>query len=290
MAQQIGKNPGKRKSPSYIYVVVSMTLVLFLLGLVGVTLVVSQTITNNYKEEILVELRLKEQVTDADVSQLQSKLQMQPYLLNADYISKDEAAKIMEEDFGEDIAILGYNPLYASVNMNVKAIYANPDSLLQIKNQLESFTEVEAVYYPDEVAGFLNGFVARSTYILLGISIIFLIAAIALIDNTLRLAMFSSRFLIRSMQLVGATRWFIVKPFVGRGLFNGTISGLVAVIALVGLLYYVQLNEPDMVKPEHFPSFVAVFVGVLALGMLISFTSTWLGVRKYLRMKLDDLY
>lgn len=290
MSQQVGKAT-KRSKPSYLYAIISVTMVLFMMGILGVLLVYSQNISNYFRENIEVSIILKDNVNEVDVLQFQKKLELEPYIKSSTYISKDEAARIMQEDLGEDLDLLDYNPLYASVNMYLKADYANKDSLAAIEEELLLNPIVEEVYYFRAIVDLVNRNVRVASIVLGVIAGLLFLIALTLIDNTIKLLMYSNRFIIRSMQLVGATRWFIIKPFLMRGVFNGLVSGLVAVIALVGLMYYAQIKLPALkVVSDNLIGFSIIFAGVIVTGILISWLSTWRAVAKYLSMKLDDLY
>lgn len=290
MSQQVGKAT-KRSKPSYLYAIISVTMVLFMLGILGVLLIYSQNISNYFRENIEVSIILKDNVNEVDVLQFQKKLELEPYIKSSTFISKDEAARIMQEDLGEDLDLLDYNPLYASVNIYLKADYANKDSLAQIEEELLQNPIVEEVYYFRAIVDLVNRNVKVVSMVLGVIAALLFIIALTLIDNTIKLLMYSNRFIIRSMQLVGATRWFIIKPFLMRGVFNGLVSGLVAVIALVGLMYYAQVKLPALqVVSDNLIGFSIIFAGVIVTGILISWLSTWRAVAKYLNMKLDDLY
>ena len=290
MSQQVGKAT-KRSKPSYLYAIISVTMVLFMMGILGVLLVYSQNISNYFRENIEVSIILKDNVNEVDVLQFQKKLELEPYIKSSTYISKDEAARIMQEDLGEDLDLLDYNPLYASVNMYLKADYANKDSLAAIEEELLLNPIVEEVYYFRAIVDLVNRNVRVASIVLGVIAGLLFLIALTLIDNTIKLLMYSNRFIIRSMQLVGATRWFIIRPFLMRGVFNGLVSGLVAVIALVGLMYYAQIKLPALkVVSDNLIGFSIIFAGVIVTGILISWLSTWRAVAKYLSMKLDDLY
>ena len=291
MLEQAGKAPRKRSKPSYIYSIISITMVLFMLGILGHVLLFSQKLSEYFRESIEISLILKEGLSDADIFQFQKKLEKKPYIKSTRYISKDEAAKILTDDFGEDLAILGYNPLYASINFNLKSSYANTDSLTSIEAELKEYPQVGEIYYFKTIVELINQNIRKVTLLLIAISVILVLIAITLIDNTIRLAMYSSRFLIKSMQLVGATRWFIIKPFMARSILHGFISGVLAVIALVGLLYYAQTQLPTLIiSSGDLINFGEVFVSIIVLGVLITWFSTYISVSKYLRLKLDDLY
>lgn len=291
MSEQVGKAPRRRSKPSYIYSIISITLVLFMLGILGHVLLFSQKLSEYFRESIEISIILNDDLSEADIFQFQKKLEKRPYIKSTKYISKDDAAKILSDDFGEDLSILGYNPLYASINFNLRSEYANSDSLAAIEAELKELPQVEEIYYFKAIVDLINQNIRKVTLILLGVSVMLVLIAITLIDNTIRLAMYSNRFLIKSMQLVGATRWFIIKPFMGRSILNGFISGTMAVTLLVGLLYYAQMQLPTLiVSSDDLYNFAIVFASILALGVIITWFSTYLSVSKYLRLKLDDLY
>lgn len=290
MVAQAGKSPKKRSKPSYIYSVISITLVLFMLGILGHVLLFSQKLSEYFRENIEVSIILKDGLSEADIFQFQKKLERKPYIKSTKYVSKDEAAKILNEDFGEDLEILGFNPLYASINFFLNAKFANTDSLSKIEADLLDQTQVQEVYYFKAIVDLINQNIQTVSLILIGISIMLVLIAITLIDNTIKLTMYSSRFLIKSMQLVGATKWFIIKPFIGRSLLNGLISGLLAVTGLVGMLYYVQTKLPTLLISDDLVSFAIIFISILVVGVLITWVSTYRSVSKYLGLKLDDLY
>jgi cell division transport system permease protein len=292
MSYQVGKIATTKKSkPSYVYSIISVTLVLFMIGILGCFLVYGNTVVRYLRENIEVTLILKNSAKEVDILQLQKRLDKEKYVKSTQYISKDEAAKIMQKDFGEDMKLLDYNPLYASIVLHLNAAYANQDSISVIEKQFASNPNVEEVYYMKGIVDVVNKNV-RNIVILFGaIALIFFLVALALIDNTIKLTMYSNRFLIRSMQLVGATRWFIIKPFIGRSIANGLVAGLTSVIALIGLLYYAQDKLPaNLIVSSDMVTFSIIFVCVILIGISLSLASTYFAVSKYLKIKLDDLY
>ena len=292
MAEQVGKAPRKRSTPSYIYSIISITLVLFMLGILGHVVLFSQKVSEYFRESIEISIILKDGLSDADIFQFQKKLEKRPYIKTTEYISKEKAAQILHDDFGEDLEVLGgSNPLYASINFHMKSGYANSDSLAAIEVELEELPQVQEIYYFKAIVDLINQNIRKVTIVLIAISVMLVLIAITLIDNTIRLAMYSNRFLIKSMQLVGATRWFIIKPFMGRSLLNGFISGVLAVTLLVASLYYAQMQIPTLiVSTDDLFNFALVFVSIILAGIFIAWFSTYRSVSKYLGLKLDDLY
>ncbi len=277
--------------PSYIYSIISITIVLFMLGLAGVLLLQAQNLSAYFKENIEVTLILSDNATFDEVKMLQEKLNKEPYVKSLQYVSKEEAAKRYikqnEEDFRK---VLDYNPLFSAINMYLNAQYANADSLLAIKTRLKKTTIIEDVFYQEALLNMININAGKLSFALLVLSIIFLVTAFALIDNTIKLAMYANRFLIKSMQLVGATRWFIAGPFIKQSVYNGIVSGIAACIGLTLLLLFAQWNLPELSALHEPFSFLLLCVVVVLIGIAISWWSTKQAVLKYLQMQLDELY
>jgi cell division transport system permease protein len=244
----------------------------------------------NFRENIEITIILKDGLNQPDVFSFQKSLERRPFVKSTQYFSKDDAAEVMKNQFGEDLAVLGYNPLYASINMYLNADYATEDSLNAIEKELLDNKMVQEVYYMRALISLVNKNIQKISFLLGGLALLVFVISLTLIDSTIKLLMYSQRFLIRSMQLVGATRWFIIKPYLFRAIFNGTASGLMAIIVLIGLLYYVQKRIPNLIETADLPYFIGIFMAVVLSGILISFFSTFFAVRKYLKLKLDDLY
>lgn len=291
MSLQAGKAGYRKKSsPSFFYSVISITLVLFLMGLIGTLLFFSNKISKYFKENIEITLILKDDISKADVYAFQKVLDLKPYTKTTYYFSKEDAAAIMKQQYGEDMSVLGYNPLFASVNIYLQADYANADSLKIIEEEIMSMGKVQEIYYMRALITIVNQNLKKIGLILGGFALLIFFISVTLIDNTIKLMMYSQRFLIRSMQLVGATRWFIIRPYLLKSILNGLISGLVAVILLVGLMYYLQLKISGLIVAEDLTDFLIIFIAVLLFGLIISASSAFFAIQKYLKIKLDDLY
>ncbi len=281
----------KKNKPSYLYSVISITLVLFMLGLMGLIFSHANSLTRHFKENLEFSMILEEGVTEEQRVALEKYLYTQPFVKSAKYVSKDEAAKDFSDSFDEDfLEILGENPLFDAINIYMKANYANPDSIAKIEKVLLEKKEVKEVYYQAGLVDIVNANVKRITILLLIISVIFLLIAFTLIDNTIRLAMFSDRFLIKSMQLVGATRGFISWPFIKKSLINGLLSGILAVFLIIACLYFAQRNIPELGRLQNFSNLMIICGVVFIIGLLISYISTRSAVLKYLKAELDELY
>lgn len=281
----------KKSKPSYIYSIVSITLVLFMLGLLSLFFLHTKALTNYFKENLEFTLLLKDNIEPAKVEALQNKLTQEAYVKSVRYTSKDEAAEQFTKEFDEDfIEILGANPLPASLNVFLNAPYANADSVSVVKSDLEDEAIIEEIVYQAGLVDTVNDNAQKISIGLMVLSLVFLFIAIALINNTIKLAMYSNRFLIKSMQMVGATRNLITRPFISRSLLNGFISGLIAIILLMALLYFAYSRIPELGQLQNNVTFAGVCIALLLIGMGLSFFSTRQAVLKYLKMKLDELY
>ncbi len=290
MAQQAGKQGTKRSKPSYTYAIISVTITLFILGLVASFMLYSESGSRYLVEQVEINLELKATASEVDILQLQKKLDKEPYVKASMYVSKEEAAKITMDELGADLSLLDYNPLFAKLALNFTSEYLAPDSLEKITAELGKNPLVADVYYDSGTLGLVSKGVKQAGIVISVLGLMILVISLTLIDNTIRLSMYSNRFLIKSMQLVGATRWFIIKPFIMRGLLNGFISGTFAIIALAGAIYWLTQAYPKFSIEISLMKFGAVFLGVMAVGLLISTFSTYRAVSKYLTLKLDELY
>lgn len=281
----------RRLATSYVTTIISITLVLFMLGLLGLLVLHAKKISDYVKENIGFSIMIKEGVREVEIFALQKKLDKEPYVKSTEYISKQRAASEFSEALGEDfVGFLGFNPLLPSIELRIKAPYANPDSISEIERLLYDEPVIKEVDYHKPLVDEINKNVERISVVILGFSLILLIIAIALINNTIRLAVYSKRFLIRSMQLVGGTQKFIQKPFLKKAVLNGFLSGAIAIGLLLLLLYLANEQVPELIEFQDFNLFGILFAGVIALGILISWVSTFFAIRKYIRMKTDSLY
>ncbi len=292
MAKQAEENFQKRRlRGSYISVILSVSLVLFTLGLLGLVMLYAQKLSTQVKENIGFTIYLEDDVKDVDVQRLQKAIDISPYALTTEYISKDDAVDLLKEDLGEDfMQYLDYNPLLASIEVKLNANYAHPDSLAVIKAQLSRSSKIKEISYEESLVKIVQENIQRIGALMGGFSLLLLIVAIALINNSIRLSIYSKRFLIKSMQLVGATQGFIRKPFVQRGIVHGIYSALIAILLIMGLMYYSQQYLPDLIQIQDIEILAYLFVIVLVLGIVISWVSTSLAVRKFIRTRSDKLY
>lgn len=282
----------KRSKPNYIYSIIGVAIVLFIMGIMGWLFLNLRTIGDNFKEDIRISVYLKS--TDKNtIGKLQAYIAGQPYAKNVEYVDKEKAKAIWNAENSEDWAkILDVNPLPESVDFFAKADYVNPDSLNKITADITANfkNDVADIQYPKSLVSSLNERAAKVGIIFLVMSIILCVIVIVSIDNTIRLAMFSNRFLIKTMQMVGATRNFISKPLVIRALINGLISAGIALVVLFGLIQWTAAQFPQIQTLQGMGNNLILFFGLIIVGVGISVLSTYRSVVKYLKMKLDELY
>jgi cell division transport system permease protein len=282
----------RKQNTYFLYAIFGIALVLFVLGIGAFLIIEAQRASASFKENLVVEVVLKDNTDGAEsINALQTLLKGKAYTKTVKYVSKAEAAKILQKDLGEDfLDVLGYNPLYASFVLNLNADYANKASFKTVQADLIKIEGVQQVNVQAGILESLDTDVRKASLIVFVIAIILLIFAISLIFNTIRLAMFSNRFTIKTMQLFGATKWFVIKPFLGRGLVNGFAAGILASLMLGGLIYYLDYVLPELGINQDLITFALLFGAIILFGVIISFFSTLVAVLRYLRMQLDDLY
>lgn len=281
----------RRARSSAASTIIGIALVLFMIGTLALLLLNARQLAVYVKENIQVQVFLNDDAREVDMIQLKKTIDAAPYPRETRYVSKEEAAKTLQEELGEDfIAFLGFNPLLPSIDIRLRAEYAHPDSIRWIAQDLQQNALVHEVAYSPDLIQQVYDNVNKISLILIAFSGLLLLVAIALINNTIRLAMYSRRFTIRSMQLVGATQWFIRRPFVWQGVLNGFYGAVIAAGMLTGLMYLAQREVPEFFELQDVETFLIVFGIILVIGVLISLISTLLAVGRYLRLKLDDLY
>ena len=275
----------------YISTIFSISLVLLMVGLLGLIVLHAKNLSNFVKENIVLNIILDEQAKDADIFKLQKEIEKNPAIKDTEYISKELAARNLSKDLGEDfIKFLGYNPLTASIDVYLKAEYATNDEIQKFTRRLKSKDFVKEVGYQESLVDLVNQNLRSISIIIVVFGATLLLIAVALINNTIRLAMYSQRFIIRSMQLVGATRGFIRKPFVLTGILHGLLGALISIAILIGTLFLARNEVPDLIILEDYTEFAILFFGIISMGILISFFSTFFAVNKYLNQHIDDLY
>lgn len=282
----------KRGRPSYIYSIVGVALVLLMMGIVGWMFLNSKELTKTFKEDVKISVYLRTMNKDS-IGAIQQFITNQPYAKDVKYINKEEAKKIWNAENNEDWAqFLDVNPLPESIDFFAKADYVNKDSLAAIQKSITTAfqDQVTEVNYPPVLVNNLDAKAKQIGLIILVIAIILGIIVIISIDNTIKLAMFSNRFLVKTMQMVGATRGFIARPMNIRAVINGLISSAIAVALLFALILWAESYFPELKKIRDLKLTLTLFGGMFLIGVAISLYSTHRSVLKYLKMKLDDLY
>lgn len=272
-------------------IVISMSLVLFVLGILGFLLINANRLSNHVKENIGFSVMIKEGVKDVDIMQLQKLIDSKPYSLETDWVTKEVAAKQLEEQLGEDfITFLGYNPLLESIDIKLKASYANADSLALLQQQLNKNELVHEVFYHKDLVERINENVRKMSVFLLSFCILLFIISFTLINNAIRLSVYAKRFLIRTMKLVGATNKFIKSPFLTDSIYNGIYSALFAICMLMGVFELLQSDMPDFLNINDFRSICIIFGSIFVAGILFTWLSTFFALRKYLKIKESEIY
>ncbi|HEY1039578.1 MAG TPA: permease-like cell division protein FtsX [Bacteroidia bacterium] len=272
-------------------VIVSLALVLFVLAFGGWCMINANKLTSHLKENIGFQIYLKESASTSDIEKLRKDMDAAVYVKSAIYKSKEEAAEEMKKETGEDfVAFLGYNPLPVSININLKSEYANPDSVAWIEKEIASNRNVREVVYQKVLIDNINKNAKIIGFGILIFLAILIVISVSLINNTIRLSIYSKRFLIRTMYLVGATHGFIRKPFILKGIRNGIISAVLAMGVLAAGIYVLTRYIPELLLIQDENMLLLLFVAIILIGILISGLSTALSVRKYLRLKAEDLY
>lgn len=262
-----------------------------MLGMVGLVIFKANQISDYVKENIGISIYLKEDIKDIDITRLNKSLEASRYVKSAEFISKDQAAQQLQEDIGEDfIQFLGSNPLSSSIDIKLNAAYAHPDSIKWIEKELIENPKVKEVYYLPDLINQVNENVQKISFILVFFAGILLIIAIALINSTIRLAIYSQRFLIRSMQLVGATQLFIRRPFLSRAVLHGVYAAMIAILGISAIIFYFETEFPEVFRLNELSLIIPLYGSVILLGILISWVSTFLAVTKYLRLRTEQLY
>ncbi|MCA8831254.1 cell division protein FtsX [Hymenobacter pini] len=289
----------KKKLGSYphLMVVFSITLALLVIGLFGLLLIHAHKVSTLVKENLEMQIYLERGLPETQLLQLQQDLARKPYVAQKDgqpqvrFLSKEEGAKQLIDQTGEDFQqFLGDNPLRDAYLLKINADYADAPQLARIKQELKQQPGVFEVEYVESLITSVNKNLRNVSLVLLGFAAVLTFVVVVLINNTIKLALFSQRFLIRSMQLVGATAGFIQWPFMRRAVWQGLVSGLLAGLLLLALLQYAYLQLAELRLLQDVRLFGALAVALVLLGMGIGFLSSWRAVRKYLSMSLDELY
>lgn len=289
MANKV-KTITRKGSTSYVMSIIGVSLVLVLLGFLGWMGINYSKLVDYFRESVPVQVFLRETTTDTEKDALMATVKAMPYVKSYSYKDKESARREWESMGNEEfMTFIDTNILPRSIEMNLKSEYVVPDTLKKIEQMLLSNTNVTDVKYPTNVVGSMT-ILRKIGFVLLGVALLLAIVVIVLIDNTIRLAMFSNRFLIKTMQMVGATRWFIAKPMNIRAIINGAIAAGIAIVILWAMLLSFQQLVPELKTLRDNQLFILLCFLLLILGVAISLVSTHRSVIKYLKMKLDELY
>ncbi len=280
-----------RITGSYVTLVISISLVLFLLGLLGLLLINAHGLSQYFRESISFSVIVNEDAREADIRMLQKDLDAKNYVKATEYISKEQAAEKLKEDLGEDfINFLGYNPLTPTIDVYLFADYTHPDSVAKIEKYILEYPIVKEVYYQESLLHLINENVEKISLFLLVMSSFLFLIALTIINNTIRLSVYSKRFIIKTMQLVGATRAFVRKPFLIRSAIHGLIAALIAMILILSLIYFIEKEFVSLMSFQNFNMLIALAAAIIVLGIFLSVVSSYFSVNKYLSIPEDKLY
>ncbi|MFM7486728.1 MAG: cell division protein FtsX [Cytophagales bacterium] len=287
----------KKKLGSYPFfsVVFSITLALFVIGVFGALVIYSKELEHTVRDNVKIQVYLKNQLTAEQIKQIEKAMVAKPFVGKSgnalQFVSKEEAAKEFIQETGEDFKkFLGENPLRNAYLVKINEFYHDPDKLSKIKKEVEQLPGVFQVYYVENVIDSINKNVAKIGLVLMSLVVLLLVTIVLLINNTIRLALFSQRFLIRSMQLVGAKRWFIQKPFLGRAILHGIIAGVIASALLVSVISFATRRIEELALIQNNDRLITLVGLLLVVGVVVAFGSTYRAVAKYLNLSLDELY
>ncbi len=276
---------------SYISVIISISLVLFVLGIFGMLILNVGTVTRQVKENYAIIVLLKNDSPQLEIRQFQKGLKLSPFVKTTEFVSKEAAAEELKKELEEDfLEFLGYNPLLDAIEIRLNAEYVNPEQLAHLEREYTKNSFVKEVVYDKPLIQMMNENVEKIGLILIGGCVLLSLIAIGLINSSIRLSIYSRRFLIKTMQLVGATKGFICKPFIWRSLRHGILGAIIALILLAVLSHYISRNIPDIVSLQN-TVYLALLVGaIILIGMIISMSCTFFALRKYLNLKSDQLH
>ena len=281
----------RRLQSSYISVVISIALVLFLLGILGLVLLKSNKVANHFKEKVAMTLFLKDDVSKKNIEGLRTSLMKEPFTKMIVYISKEDAALAYSKDLGEDfLKFLGKNPLKNGIDIYLKADYVTPEKMLEIEQCFLKNAFVADVSYDKPLINLLTKNIKRISFWLLVISGFFGLIAIILINSSIRLSVYAKRFNIKTMQMVGATKSFIRKPFIKQSIKLGMLGAFIALLALAAIIYYLDKSIPELELIKDYLVLIYLLVGVVFTAFIITWLSTFFATQRFLNLQTDELY
>ena len=291
MSKSFEKYQNRRLRSSYASVVISVALVLFLLGMLGLLIVKTKTVSDHFKEQVAITIFFNDSAKEKTIKNLQSDIEKEDYVKSVHFISKEEAAEQYSADIGEDfIAYLGENPLKNAIDIYIKSEFVTPEKMTEIENELSKNKAVFEVSYDKPLIELLTKNIQRIGFWVLVFSAVFTLIAVVLINSAIRLSVYSKRFTIKTMQMVGATKGFIRKPFLWNGVKLGILGSLVSIVGILGVIYYLDKNIPEMQLMED-KILLAILFGTLILcGVVITFFSTYFATQRFLNLRTEELY
>tara|TARA_R110002073_G_scaffold157738_1_gene313125 strand:- start:3924 stop:4802 length:879 start_codon:yes stop_codon:yes gene_type:complete len=291
MSSAFEKHQKRRLISSYFSVVISIALVLFLLGLLGLLVLNAKTISDNFKERVVMTIYLNDTAKDVEINQLEKSLTLASYVKETKYVSKEDAADFMKGEYGEDfLDDIGHNPLQNSIDVNLKADYVTEQRLDSISQATLTKKFVDDIRYDKDLVSMMNSNVKRISLWVLIISALFTLIAVLLINSSIRLSVYSKRFTIKTMQMVGATKQFIRRPFIWKSIKLGIIGAILALIGMAVVLYYVDKTFVDLQLLSNPILIGSLFLSVFVLGIVITWISTYIATQRFLNLKTDQLY
>lgn len=291
MSSSFEKYQKRRLISSYFSVVISIGLVLFLLGLLGLLVLNTKKVADHFKEQIAMTVYLKDTAKEVEIEQLKKSLTLAEYTKSTTYVSKEEAAEAHSKEIGEEFMdFLGYNPLQNSIDLYMKADYVSPEQIDEIAADITAKNFVDEVVYDKPLIALLNDNVKKISFWVLVISGVFTFIAVLLINSSIRLAVYSKRFIIKTMQMVGATKTFIRSPFIWQSVKLGIIGAVLALIGMGIVLYYLNSSFPELELLADTKLLVALFMGILMMGIFITWASTFFATSRFLNLRTDELY
>lgn len=291
MSSSFEKFQKRRLISSYFSVVLSVFLVLFLLGILGLFVINSKKLSDDFKEGIVLTVFFKNEANDSIINAFSSELKTAKFVKSSVYVTKEQAAKEHEKTLGEHFTeFLGANPLYNSFDVHLKADYIDTENIRKIESRFRANDMIADIVYDKQLVSLVNDNIKKVSMWILIISGILAFIAVILINSSMRLSIYSNRFIIKTMQMVGATKSFIRKPFIMRSIKLGLMGSILAVLALIGLLVYLDTNFPNLGILNEPLALGAVLISVLLVGILITWISTYFATQRYLNLRTDDLY
>ncbi|MCH4822731.1 permease-like cell division protein FtsX [Gramella lutea] len=281
----------RRLISSYFSVVISISLVLFLLGMLGLLVLNTKKVADHFKEQIALTVYLKDSAKEVEIEQLKKSLAMADYTKSTNYVSKEDAAEAHSEEIGEDfMEFLGYNPLQNSIDVFMNADFVSSEQVDKIARNLTAKNFVDEVVYDKPLIALLNDNVKKISFWVLIASAVFTFIAVLLINSSIRLAVYSKRFIIKTMQMVGATKGFIRRPFIWQSVKLGLIGAILALIGMAAVLYYLNNSFSELNLLGDIKMLATLFIGIFLMGIVITWISTYFATSRFLNLKTDELY